>query len=237
MSDDECRGVSVLILTRNEADNLDRLLPAVAQALEREGARYEFVVVDAASPDGTADVARRRGARVVDQQQPGYANAWRQGVAECRGDYILALDADCSHRPDFIAALIAAIEHADIVVASRYVDGGSADMSLDRRFLSGVLNVLFARALGVPQRDLSSGFRIYRRAALSTLVPRGVHFDVLPEILALAHFGGLRIAEIPFRYHARETGVSKASVLKFAPAYLRTLLRCWRAKRVRPAKA
>jgi dolichol-phosphate mannosyltransferase len=116
-------------------------------------------------------------------------------------------------------------------VASRYIDGGRADMPLHRRLLSILLNRVFGMVLALPVRDLSSGFRVYRRAALATLATQGEHFDILPELVALAHFGHLRLKEIPFHYRQREAGVSNARIFRFAPAYLRTLLRCWRLKR------
>jgi glycosyltransferase involved in cell wall biosynthesis len=241
MSERPSGAVSVLILARNEAENLETLLPVISDLFGREGLAHEVVVVDAASPDGTAEVAARHGARVVRQRLAGYANALRQGFAECEGEYVLTLDADLSHRPEFVADMLDAIREADLVIASRYHSAGSADMPAGRRALSLVLNRVFAVALGLPTRDLSSGFRLYRRRALARLDPRGDYFDVLPEIVALAHFDGQRIREVPFHYHPREAGVSKARVLAFAPSYMRTLARCWlgrlRARRRRAGRA
>jgi len=223
--------VSVLILTRNEAASLAILLPELARMMGQGDRTYEVVVIDADSPDGTAAVARRHNARVIAQMGGGYASALHEGLAACRGHHIVTLDADMSHRAAVVDALLAAAEDADVVVASRYIDGGRADMRWDRRLLSLLLNRLFGTALGLPVRDLSSGFRVYRRAALATLTPHGEYFDILPELVALAYFSGLRVREIPFHYRQRGAGVSKARVLQFAPAYLRTLLRCWRIKR------
>jgi len=223
--------ISVLILTRNEAASLATLLPELARMMAQGDRSYEVVVIDANSLDGTVAVARSHGARVIAQIGGGYASALREGLAACQGHCIVTLDADMSHRAEVVDALLTAAEDADLVMASRYIDGGRADMRWDRRLLSLLLNRVFGTALGLPLRDLSSGFRAYRRAALATLVPQGEHFDILPELAALAHFGGLRVREIPFHYRQREAGVSKARVLRFAPAYLRTLLRCWRIKR------
>lgn len=233
MVDEAAAALSVLILARDEAENLDALLPALAEILGRAGVAYETVVVDAGSPDGTAAVAERHGARVVRQRRAGYANALRQGLAECAGEYLLTLDADLSHRPEFVVDMLRAAEDADvdIVIASRYVESGSAAMPAGRRALSVALNRVFGAALGLPTRDLSSGFRLYRRRALDGLVLRGDYFDVQLEIVALAHFRGRRVREVPFHYHPREAGVSKARILRFAPSYVRTLVRCWLERR------
>ncbi|MHC4392674.1 MAG: hypothetical protein ACYS22_15355 [Planctomycetota bacterium] len=102
-------------------------------------------------------------------------------------------------------------------------------MPWTRKLLSLVLNKTFALLLGIRIKDLSSGFRLYNRRAVVELKPRGTHFDVLPEIAALALRAGYRVIEVPFHYHPREAGVSKARVLKFGPSYLRTLARCVRA--------
>lgn len=222
--------LSVLILARNEAENLRALLPRVCKALETLIANIELIVVDAHSPDATAAVAQSLGAHVIQQTQPGYANALRQGFAECRGDLLITLDADFSHNPDMLESMLREIADADLVIASRYTSGGRADMPIGRRALSLLLNRIFANALGLTTRDMSSGFRIYRRDALMSLSPQGDYFDVLPEIVALAQLKGLRVREIPFHYHARKAGVSKARIFKFMPSYMRTLLRCRRAK-------
>jgi dolichol-phosphate mannosyltransferase len=223
--------LTVLILARNEADNLERLLPQLADVLSLFRVAHDVVVVDAQSPDGTAAVAQRHGARVVQQRDKGYANALRQGIAQCSGDFVLTLDADLSHPPRFVIGMLAARHAADVVIASRYVVGGSAVMPVTRRVLSAILNRTFAGTLQLPVRDLSSGFRLYRRDVLTAIVTRGAHFDVLPEIVAIALRRGFRACEIPFRYEPRAAGVSKARVLLFALSYLRTL---WRCRMMRP---
>ncbi len=218
--------ISVLVLARNEAENLESLLPEVSRVLSAAGHDYDITVVDAASRDGTEAVARRHGASVIQQSAPGYANALRQGIAACAGDAILTIDADMSHRPSFILDLLDRRDDAEILIASRYVAGGSADMPASRIVLSRVLNVLFGRLLGIDVRDMSSGFRLYDRRIAQSLDARGEHFDVLPELVALALEAGHRVVEVPFHYHPRDAGVSKARVIAFGPSYVRTLGRC-----------
>jgi len=99
-------------------------------------------------------------------------------------------------------------------------------MPLDRKVLSRVLNRFFASGLGLPVRDLSSGFRIYRTRVLRSLACQGRNFDVLEEILVKAYAEGWRLAEIPFTYYPRESGSSHARVVRFGVDLLRAFARC-----------
>ena len=224
--------LTVLMLTREEAENLKTLLPELIAALDPCGITYEILVVDADSKDGSAEIAASHGARVLRQGQPGYGNALREGIAMARGTLLLTLDADLSHRPQFLERMLGLRHAADIVIASRYVAGGGADMPLTRRVLSKILNGTFSSLLGIPVRDMSSGFRLYRLDVIRDLGMAGEHFDILPEIVSMASLRGARIREIPFQYSARGAGVSKARALAFAPSYWRTLRRCRRERKV-----
>ena len=140
------------------------------------------------------------------------------------------MDADLSHRPVFIDEFWKRRHEADVLIASRYVTGGRAEMSLLRRFLSLVLNRTYRRVLSLPVRDLSSGFRMYRRDLFSRLVVQARDFDVLEEILIRIHAEGRHIVEVPFHYMARGAGRSHAKLIKFGWALFKTLIRMWRLR-------
>src|SRR6185369_7131169 len=192
-----------------------------ARVLDELGCTYEIVLVDGGSTDGTEEAGRAAGARVFRQQLPGYGGALRDGLAAATGEFILTLDADLSHDPDFIVKLWRARVRADVVIASRYVKGGVAYMPRHRLILSRVLNAFFARGLGLPVRDLSSGFRLYRGDAVRALALEGTNFEVLEEILVKAHAAGWSITEIAFTYYPRERGSSHARIVPFGLALLR----------------
>jgi dolichol-phosphate mannosyltransferase len=97
-----------------------------------------------------------------------------------------------SHEPEVIEQLWAARERADVVIASRYVKGGAAEMPLYRAVLSRILNVVFTTVLRVPVKDISSGFRLYRGDAVRAIEFKASDFDVLEEILILIYIGGGR---------------------------------------------
>lgn len=217
----------MLILARNEAGNLPRLLRGVRGTLERLGVEYEVVVVDGGSSDDSAQVAERLGARVVHQQVPGYGSAFREGLAACRREFVVTLDADLSHDPRVLSDLWSARHTADLVIASRYVAFGHANMPWGRRFLSRVLNFAYGTLLDLPVHDLSSGYRLYRRRLLQSIPLDSLDFDVLPEILVKAFVLGFKVQEIPFHYWPRVAGRSNAKLWQFGRSYARTLWRLW----------
>ncbi|MFQ5852423.1 MAG: methyltransferase domain-containing protein [Candidatus Binatia bacterium] len=144
--------------------------------------------------------------------------------------YIVTMDADLSHRPAFLQEFWKRRDEAEILIASRYVPGGRADISWFRRLLSRILNRTYRRLLSLPLRDLSSGFRMYRRDVLPGLKLQARDFDLLEEILVRIHAEGWWILEVPFHYMARGPGRSHAHLFRFGWAFLRTLLRMWRLR-------
>jgi len=222
--------LSLILPALNEAQSLDRVLPELKKALAALGPTNEVIVVDGGSNDGTQEVVRKHEVRLVSQTLPGFGGAYRAGFEQARGEYVLTLDADGSHDPAFLSDLWKARTEGDVVIASRYVHGGTAEMPAWRRLLSRVLNVTFGRGLSLPVRDLSSGFRLYHRPVLRGLTLKATDFDVLEEILIRALAAGYRVHEIPFRYRARVAGHSHARLLKFALSYLKTFLAMWRLR-------
>jgi dolichol-phosphate mannosyltransferase len=222
--------LTILLPAWNEAENLRALLPRVAAVVNALGVKYEVLVVDAGSTDGTQQVAAAAGARVARQSEPGYGGALRMGLDLARGRFIATLDADLSHDPDFLPAMWAARARGAAVIASRYVPGGRADGPLYRRALSQILNRLYARGLSLPFRDMSSGFRLYRREVIRMLDIEGRNFDVLEDILLRLVVGGYDVVEVPMHYKSRLTGRSHVRLVQFLASYLRTFWRLWRLR-------
>ncbi len=222
--------VSVILPVVNERENLSELIPRLKTVLERERLGYEIVVVDGNSTDGTREAATAMGARVVPERRRGYAGAMMTGFAEARGDYILTLDADLSHDPDFFPRMWRARTRGDIVIASRYVRGGVTYNSFLREKLSDVLNWVFRRALEIPVGDISSGFRLYRREAVENLEIESRNFELQEEVLAKAYANGFSVAEVPFTYFPRGAGSSHARILKFGIDLARSALKLRRLR-------
>jgi dolichol-phosphate mannosyltransferase len=222
--------VSVVLPVLNEGGNLGDLLKRLREILERQGLTYEFLTIDGGSRDNTREVAAAQGARILNEDFPGYAGALLTGFRHARGDYVLTLDADLSHEPAFVTRMWQARNLADIVIASRYVRGGIAYTTFGRRALSRMLNLVLRRMLSVPVRDLSSGYRLYRREVLQQLQIGGRNFEVLEEILVKAYAAGFSITEVPFTYFPRHRGVSHARVLRFGVDLAKSSFKLWKLR-------
>jgi dolichol-phosphate mannosyltransferase len=222
--------VSAVLPVVNERDNLVVLIPRLKGLLEREGLNYEILVVDGGSRDGTREESTRLGAQVIDEGRPGYAGAIESGFAAARGQYVLILDADQSHEPDFISKMWRARTTADIVIASRFVRGGAAYGSRIRIGLSRILNRALRRLLSMPVQDLSSGFRLYRRDAVEGITLESRNFEVQVELAVKAYSRGASLVEVPFTYFPRGSGRSHARVLRFGLDMFRAAFKLWRLR-------
>jgi len=208
----------VCLPTYNERENLEAML----RALGDKGVRV--LVVDDNSPDGTGDLADRL-ARELDYVGvlhrerkeglgPAYLAGFRRALAE-GAELVLEMDCDFSHDPDDVPRLIAAVENADLALGSRYVAGGAVrNWGAVRRFVSAGGSWYARVLLSVPVRDLTGGFKCYRRRVLETIDldaidSKGYAFQIETTYRALR--AGFRVVEIPITFADREAGGSKMS--------------------------
>jgi dolichol-phosphate mannosyltransferase len=223
--------IAVVIPALNERLNLELLLPSLKDVVSGLGLLAEIIVVDGGSHDGTREVAEQLGARVVAQAERGYGGALLAGFAATAAPYIVTMDADFSHRPVFLESFWKQRDQAEMLIASRYVAGGKAEMGFIRRLLSLILNRTYSRVLSLPLRDLSSGFRMYRHDVLAKIDLQARDFDALEEILIKIYLEGWRIKEVPFHCMARVSGSSHARLIRFGWSFLKTLVRMRRLRK------
>ena len=212
--------------TYNEVGNLEKVVRATADALERAvPADWRVLVVDDASPDGTGDLADRLTAELPGVEvlhrtaKDGLGRAYLAGfqhAVEHGADFVIVMDADFSHDPDHLAAMIQTAQTSDLVLGSRYVEGGQImDWPRLRRFLSRFGSVYARAILGVKINDLTSGFRCVRRQVLETIEPstlraQGYVFNI--ELTYRALLAGFTVTEVPITFRDREAGQSKMSL-------------------------
>jgi SAM-dependent methyltransferase len=201
--------LTALIVAANQPGNPDGILPALQQALRSLEITHELVVIEQGSAGG-------------------YGAALRAGFDRAQGEYILTIDADGSHDPSFLTAIWEARKGVEVVIASRYVEGGRAEMPRARRALSRALNRALRRGLSLPYSDLSSGYRLYRREALASLPLQATGFDILQEILIRMVAAGYAIREVPLHYRA--LGRHRAWLARFALSHLKTFGAMWKLR-------
>jgi dolichol-phosphate mannosyltransferase len=222
--------VLVVVPTYNERDNLDPLLSRLHEAVPAA----HVLVVDDASPDGTGELADKLAAadpriRVLHRAgKAGLGAAYLAGFREAlREGYpiVVEMDADGSHAPEDLPALLAALDDADLVIGSRYVPGGRVvNWPAHRQWLSRGGNLYSRLALGVPIRDITGGFRAFRRQvldelALADVASQGYCFQV--DMAWRAVQAGFRVREVPITFTERERGRSKMSQAIVAEALWR----------------
>jgi dolichol-phosphate mannosyltransferase len=210
---------TVCLPTYNERENLE---PMVAALLERLGPDDRILVIDDSSPDGTGELADRLAAlhprlavlhRLVKAGLgPAYVAGFRRALAD-GAELVLEMDCDFSHDPDDVPRLIAAAAEADLVLGSRYVAGGRiGNWGLLRRFVSRAGSLYAQALLAAPVRDLTGGFKCYRREVLETIdldavSARGYAFQIETTYRTLR--AGFRVLEVPIRFVDRRVGTSK----------------------------
>ena len=213
--------ILICLPTYNERENLESMVRSLGE-LGLEG--LEVLVIDDSSPDGTGEIADRLAAElpwlhVLHRERkeglgPAYLAGFRRAL-ELGADLVLEMDCDFSHDPADVPRLVEATEGADLVLGSRYVrGGGTRNWGFVRRFISrgGSLYAQVLLQLGI--RDLTGGFKCYRRAVLETIdldaiSSLGYAFQIETTYRALR--AGFRVVEVPITFADREVGGSKMS--------------------------
>jgi dolichol-phosphate mannosyltransferase len=210
----------VVVPTYNEAQNVERLIDAVLA----QGPDFEVLIVDDGSPDGTGELVAARAAReprlhlLSRQGKLGLGTAYVDGFAEALrldAQLVIQMDCDLSHDPGTLPLLVEAASEADLVIGSRFVNGGSTvGCAWYRRLASEAMSLACRALLGIPVRDVTGGFKAWRREVLESLPRdevrcRGFAFQI--EMNYLCWRAGYRVVEVPVTFVNRRMGRSKMS--------------------------
>lgn len=225
--------LTIVLPTYNEASSAPRLLREIEAVLDARRIAHEVLILDDASPDGTADLIEREfrdnpRVRVVRRPGPrGLAFAIREGIENARGETIVVMDSDFNHDPQALPALLEPLAHFDLVAGSRFAPGGGMYSYL--RYVGSFVMSLFIRAVLQTQvQDNLSGYFSIRKVDLARLPADAIfvgYGDYYFRLLWHARRANLRIVEVPVFYRSREGGSSKTPLLRTVWRYTWAALR------------
>lgn len=229
----------VVVPTYNEADNLTQVVGAITSYLPSA----HILIIDDNSPDGTGRIADTLATtsgqvRVMHRERKSglgtaYVEGFRYALANDYG-CVFEMDADFSHDPAYLPAMLDVLQDCDLVIGSRYVLGGATpDWSLIRRIISNSGNIFARTLLHLPVKDCTAGFKCYRTEALATfdldaVRLEGYAFQIETVFQAYSH--GCRIREVPITFIDRRLGHSKMSRQIVAEAFVYVAKRWWSAR-------
>jgi dolichol-phosphate mannosyltransferase len=232
--------VSVILPTYNEREGIAEIVAEILGAVRGTGLDAEVVIVDDASPDGTAahvkavfegDAAVRVHVR---HGERGLASALHRGIQEARGDVVVLMDSDGNHDPHLLPLMVRCVEYFDVVIGSRYVLGGGMLTSRFRYWASYGFNIVIRGVLGLRIHDNLSGFLAFRPALLRGMAPETIFYGYGDYAIRLLHHvvrEGGRVLEIPTVYRFRKGGESKTRFLAYLWTYLASVFRLRFARR------
>jgi dolichol-phosphate mannosyltransferase len=219
--------ISIVSPTYNESENIRLLIERISQAMSNR--KYEIIVVDDNSSDGTVDVAKELSNNypvkiLVRNGKFGLASAILTGFEHAKGSIIGVIDADLQHPPEYLLEFVKAIEQGgcDVAVGSRYTNGGAIEGWSKKRLLTSKLAGLLAKPLIRGVKDPMSGFFFLKRSVIEGVKLNPIGYKLGLEILVKGNYRKLK--EIPYAFKQRKNGASKLNKIEIL-SYLR-LLKC-----------
>lgn len=221
-------GITVVLLAYKEEENLRMLLPVINKNMIHLAIDYEILVVDTNEPlDNTKAVCTEYGARYINQELHGFGGAFKTAIDYASKDIFLILDSDGSHNPKYIKDIYDKFinESHDVVIGSRYIDGGETNDTIASIIMSKILNFFFRLFLGIKAKDISTDYRIYHTEQLKKVTLTKTNYDVLQEVLLKLRLNkpNLSIGEVPICFEKRVHGESKRKLFSFIIDYAKSL--------------
>lgn len=219
--------VSIILPTYNERENI---LPLVREIIDNvKTFDCEILIIDDNSPDGTGEEAKKLEKTynniktIIREDDKGLAKSIKEGILNSNGENIVIMDTDFSHPPEVIPYLLENIKENDLVLASRYIKGGSMDAPIYKFFLSKLLNQTINLILGLNVKDLTGGFFVIKKEALNQLDIEKIFQGYGDYFFKLSRFlknQNKKVKEIPFHYGIRKYGSSKTILIKIGIEYI-----------------
>jgi len=220
--------MSIVVPAHNEQDNIIDVLDKIERFLDGLGLDCEMVVVNDHSTDNTARLVsemskQHDNIRLIENKlRPGFANALKSGFNSAQGEVVVPVMGDLCDDLSAIKAMFKKInEGYDVVCGSRYMERGARlGGSKIKGFFSRFVGVSLHYLLGLPTRDISNAFKMYRKSVLEGMAIESTSFEISMEIPVKAYYSGFKIAEVPTVWKERTRGKSNFRMYKLLPAYL-----------------
>lgn len=221
--------LSIIIPAYLEAENLRIILPRINEVLRDMKISYEILVIDTlTAKDNTKNVCQEFNTRYINRQGGNnYGDAVRTGINSAHGEFTIFMDADGSHTSEFIRDIYKNRVGNDVVIASRYIQGGGTDNNRALILMSLVVNIVYSIVLNLNCKDVSNSFKLYKTSDIKSLNLKCDNFDIVEEILfrLKRNLKDLKIKEIPYVFKKRMFGNTKRNLFLFMLSYVFTLLK------------
>ena len=223
--------ISVVLPAYQEAENLKNILPKLNEALSKNGAEYEILVIDTREAmDNSEAVCNENDVLYINRENGNmYGDAIRTGFSHSNGRFTVVMDADGSHDPKDIIRFYDEMKSGnyDLIIGSRYCKGGQTDNSFILKSMSWALNLTYRLVFGIKAKDISNSYRMYRTNEIQRLKLECDNFDIVEEILIKLNcmIDGFSVKEVPICFSKRDKGESKRDLFKFILSYLKTMKR------------
>lgn len=221
--------VSIVIPSYNEAENLGVIIPKLKDVLSQANVNYEILVIDTIDKtDNTDEICVKNDVSYIQREiSNNYCDAVKTGIKYANGEKTLFMDADGSHSSEFVLELLKYKDDFDLVIASRYVDGGDSDNNFLLKFMSYTLNATYALVLNIDCKDISNSFKLYDTKMLKSLNLKCRNFDIIEEIIYKLSKNNpeFKIKELPYYFKNRKYGKTKRKLVLFILGYIFTLIK------------
>ncbi len=204
--------ISVVIPTMNEEESIGQVLDSIIQTLEPTEFEYEVIIVDTDSKDRTREIARSKGAGVVEEPRRGYGRAYKTGFDKANGDIVVTLDADCTYPAESVPDLVRTLlrDELDFISTNRFAKAEKGAFSTSHRFGNWILTITTNLLFRIGIKDSQSGMWVFRRSLIESLE---LSSDGMPfsEEIKIEAFRKANARELPISYHKRKGEVKLSS--------------------------
>lgn len=228
--EDQRMKLTVILPSFAEVNNLQTLLPKVVKFTKQCTRQSEIIVVEGDPVLPTKSICKKNHVTCLKQKTRGFGNALKEGFKKAKGKWVITLDADGSHNPAYLPILWQQRHLSDLVIASRYMHGGFTEQNLLRSLMSKTLNCFARNLLDMPLKDISGGFKLYRKSMLQEFDLISRDFNIQIEAVVKSYAFGYKVTEIPFHFHDRINDQSRAKILTYGVSFARSIFRLWRMR-------